>query len=484
MFFVTYLRRELRRRMRQAVFIALGLALGIGLVITVSAAATGARNAQATVLHSLYGIGTDITVTKKPAPPSAAGANHGGQSITISPGRSSVCVAGKCHSASGQTLDNLTSAGSGALAAASVAAVARLHHVAAAAGGLTLTDNQLTVPASVASGQGGRLPLPKSFTVDGVDLSHGRLGPLSNAKLSSGRTLGSSDADANAALVDSNYARANKLKTGSAITIAKTTFRVVGIVSQPQGSSPANVYIPLARAQQLGTDPVQSLRGKVTTIYVAAASAADIAAVQREIAAALPGSTVTSSASLASEVSGSLASTASLADNLGKGLAIAVLIAAFAVATLLTMAAVSRRVQEFGTLKALGWRSRRIIGQVMGESVVIGIIGGIVGVGLGFGGAALISKIAPVQHATVGQPTGSAAPAGVQTAGGPGGGAGIQRLAPDVAHTVTVHLTASVTVSVIVLATALALAGGLLAGSFGGWRAARLRPAAALAKVG
>jgi len=42
--------------------------------------------------------------------------------------------------------------------------------------------------------------------------------------------------------------------------------------------------------------------------------------------------------------------------------------------SLLTMAAVSRRVREFGTLKALGWRSGRIIGQVMGESVAVGII--------------------------------------------------------------------------------------------------------------
>ena len=64
--FFTYLRRELRRRIRQSIFIALGLALGIGLVITVTAAATGVKNAQATVLHSLYGVGTDITVTKAP----------------------------------------------------------------------------------------------------------------------------------------------------------------------------------------------------------------------------------------------------------------------------------------------------------------------------------------------------------------------------------------------------------------------------------
>ena len=64
--FFTYLRRELRRRMRQAIFIALGLALGIGLVITVTAASSGVKDAQAQVLHSLYGVGTDVTVTQTP----------------------------------------------------------------------------------------------------------------------------------------------------------------------------------------------------------------------------------------------------------------------------------------------------------------------------------------------------------------------------------------------------------------------------------
>ena len=35
------------------------------------------------------------------------------------------------------------------------------------------------------------------------------------------------------ALVDSNYATANKLKVGSTVTLAKTSFKVVGMVSQP-----------------------------------------------------------------------------------------------------------------------------------------------------------------------------------------------------------------------------------------------------------
>ena len=71
MFFLTYLRRELRRRMRQAVFIALGLAVGIGLVITVMGASAGVKAAQAKVLRALYRIGTDVTVTTKPKPPSS-----------------------------------------------------------------------------------------------------------------------------------------------------------------------------------------------------------------------------------------------------------------------------------------------------------------------------------------------------------------------------------------------------------------------------
>jgi ABC-type antimicrobial peptide transport system permease subunit len=47
------------------------------------------------------------------------------------------------------------------------------------------------------------------------------------------------------------------------------------------------------------------------------------------------------------------------------------------------MTAATRRIREFGTLKALGWKSSRIVGQIMGESIAIGIIGGAIGIVLG-----------------------------------------------------------------------------------------------------
>jgi len=510
--FFTYLRRELRRRMRQAVFIALGLALGIGLVITVTAAASGVKNAQGTVLHALYGVGTDVTVTKTPTAGSDTPGSFGFGFRTGTTKRP----------AAGTKIDTSTLAAGGALgsiSSSSVTTVADLHDVSAAAGGLTLNDRTLsgTIPAintSGGSGTGGfgggsggsgggggsfRANFStNTFGVDGVDIGTGELGPLSSGTISSGRTFTTADASSDVALVDSSYATQNKLSVGSTIAIGNskgttTNFKVVGIVSEPAGDNPSDVYIPIGVAQSLA-----NMKNDVNTVYVAASSASAISTVSSEIKTALPSDTVTNSSDLASEVTGSLSSASSLANNLGKWLAIAVLIAAFGLAILLTMAAVSRRVREFGTLKALGWKSRRIIGQVMGEAVAMGIIGGVVGIGLGFAGAELVSKLSHKLTAVVGQTTGSATPGGARqfgvggaggtgtAAGGTGGGGfggGGFRAATPASHTVAVHLSAAVSTNVILLAVLLAVGGGLLAGIFGGWRAARLRPAAALAKV-
>jgi putative ABC transport system permease protein len=522
--FLTYLRRELRRRMRQAVFIALGLAIGVGLVITVTAAAAGVKNAQGTVLRALYGVGTDITVTKTPK---AGSFTPGSFGIGFHTGTTK-------RPAAGTKINDSTLRAGGTLAtisASSVTAVAGLRNVAAAAGGLALTDTTVsgTVPAinfnAGGGGRGGGGPpgggsgsspgsgsqnfratfTTSSFSVGGVDLGVGELGPLSSGKLSAGRTFTAADAAADVAVVDSSYATQNKISVGSTIDIGDssgtaTKFKVVGIVSEPAGGNLSDVYIPLAVAQKLA-----GLKNDVNTIYVAASGSAAIPAVAGEIGKALPSDTVTTSADLASEITGSLSSASSLANNLGKWLAIAVLAAAFLLASLLTMVAVSRRVREFGTLKALGWTSRRIIGQVMGEAVVMGIIGGAIGVGLGLAGAELVSRLSPKLYAVVGQTTGSATPGGARQfgfgggagfpgggGGSPGGGAGRGpggsgfggfRNASAANHTVAVHLTASVSPHVILLAVLLAVAGGIVAGAFGGWAAARLRPAAALSKV-
>jgi putative ABC transport system permease protein len=482
MFFVTYLRRELRRRLRQAIFVALGLALGVGLVVAVAAASAGVKKAESGVLSALYGVGTDVTVTgAAPGPPKPGGTSDNGQNnygIEAGPdGQVEICFSdGRCTSAAGKTLDELTASYSG-ISGSKVAEAARLPGVTAAAGGITLTDNTTTFGRS-----GSSLPQSNSFTLDGVDTGKPSLGPLSSASLTSGHSFTAADADTRVAVVDSGYATSQNLKVGSVLTIGQVTFAIIGIVRQAQASSPPDVYVPLAQAQALSLY-AGSLKGEVTTIYVAAASAAGIPAVSKEISGLLPGATVTTEASLAREVTGSVSGAARLASDLGRWLAVLVLIAAFAVSSLLTMAAVARRAAEFGTLKAIGWRTRRIVAQVLGETVAMGVAGAAAGVGLGFAGVAIISAVAPKLSATVPAPSGAFSMAAGQAVG-PGPGGGVPR-SPGAAasHVVAVPLHPSVTVGVIVLAVILAVAGGLLAGSLGSWRIARLRPAEALSRV-
>jgi ABC-type antimicrobial peptide transport system permease subunit len=216
---------------------------------------------------------------------------------------------------------------------------------------------------------------------------------------------------------------------------------------------------------------------------VSASNNNDITSLASDIKSTVSGATVTDESTLASEVTGSLSSASSLLNSLGKWVAIAVLLAAFLLASLLTMSAVTRRIREFGTLKALGWKSGRVISQVMGESIVTGIIGGVVGIALGFAGAQLVDHFAGSLSATVGGNNSATSSTAAPGGGAFPGGGGFAGRAASAASTVAVHLTAAVTIGAIVAAVVLAIAGGLIAGGFGGWRASRLRPADALSKV-
>ena len=491
--FVVYLLRELRRRARQALFIALGLAVGVALVISVTAASAGVKTAQHKVLQSLYGVGTDITVTQSPTQ------DQGGPfGFRVRSGQGD---AQRPKAGTTFTRDDLRSGQLGTIAASSVDSIAAMKGVAAATGVLTLTDTHVSgkVPNAQSFSNGGAggggPPVVQgnasggqtfrsnfdisSYTVTGVPVTGSPLGTLSSATLKTGRTFAASDENSNVAVITADYAKTQKLSVDSTLTVAGKTFTIIGTVTVPRGSTSTDVYIPLARAQALS-----GLTNKVNTIYVSATKNTAVSSVAHEVKASLPKATVTTSSDLANQVSGSLSSASSLANNLGKWLSIAVLIAAFLLASLLTLSAVSRRVREFGTLKAIGWRSRRVVAQVVGESLTIGAIGAAIGVGLGFVGAKIITSVAPALTATTGTTPSAATTNGPTTTfGGPPPGGGFFGRAADATHTVAVHLSAAVSGRAIVLAVVLALAGGLLAGALGGWRAARLRPAAALTRV-
>ena len=222
-----------------------------------------------------------------------------------------------------------------------------------------------------------------SFTVLGIDPAGAAVGPLSAVELADGRGLEASDAGQAVAVLDASYATSAELAVGDTIDVGGTEFEVVGTVTSTSAdaATASNVYIPLDLAQSIA-----GLDGQVSDLYVQATSSDQIAAVQADIEEALPDATVSTQADLAASVSGSLATASSLIANLGLWLSVAVLVAAFLIAILFTIQGVTRRTREFGTLKAIGWSNRRVVGQVAGESLVQGLIGGAAGLVLGLVG--------------------------------------------------------------------------------------------------
>lgn len=489
----TYLRRELTGRKKQTIVVAAGLAIAIALVMIVNSLVAGVRDAQAQALESVYGVGTDLTVTGAAADPTEGG---GGPRFEFDQDAGATGDDGTTALSQSRLMTDPMRA---TLDAGVLDTVTSVDGVAAASGALSLTNSTFSGelpqrPDDAGSGTTGQGAPPQgeagadgggfgggsfdvdSFTVLGIEPAAFAVGPLSAVTLADGRSLDSGDTGANVAVLDATYAATAALAVGDTIDVGGTALDVVGIVSSAsdEADTAANVYIPLDVAQTLsGAGAV------VSTVYVQAESSDAIAAVQTALQDELPDATVSSQSDLASTVSGSLSSASSLITNLGTWLSIIVLAVALALAVLFTISGVSRRTREFGTLKAIGWSNGRVVGQVAGESVVQGLIGGAAGLVLGLAGIWVINLVAP---------TISTAPAAdAATQGGPGGGMGpgggtfgdaVAQGASDIV------LHAPLTLWVVLAAVGISVLGGAVAGAFGGWRAARLSPAEALRSVG
>lgn len=489
----TYLRRELSGRKKQTIIVAVGMGIAIALVIIVNALSAGVRDAQAQALESVYGVGTDLTITGAQAEPGQGEPGQGG------PGGGPQFNFGEDAGATGDdgttTLNQsqlMTDFLRSTIAASTVESVTAIDGVAAASGTLSLTNTTFSgdLPARPTEPGAGGMPQPgegggfgggsfdiDSFTVLGIDSVTSSVGPLSAAEVTDGRALDTGDDGTYVAMLDASYAATASLTVGDSLNIGGTDFNIIGIVasSNADADTASNVYIPLDVAQGLSESG-----DVVSTIYVQAASSDQIATVQAELEKTLPDTTVSSQADLASTVSSSLSSASSLISNLGTWLSVIVLTVAVALAVLFTISGISRRTRELGTLKAIGWSNGRVVGQVAGESVVQTLAGGAAGVVLGLVGVLAINLIQPTISTAASAPAGGGMPGGGMPGGGGFAGGRFEQFATSASDIV---LHAPLSLWIVVAALLLAVVGGLIAGAFGGWRAARLSPAEALRAV-
>jgi ABC-type antimicrobial peptide transport system permease subunit len=299
-----------------------------------------------------------------------------------------------------------------------------------------------------------------TYTIGGVDLTQTDIGIVTPALVTKGAFLEKSGQ----ALVTQTHASREGLKVGSKLDLNGTKFIVVGIVRAPLGGQTADVYVPLAQLQRLS-----SQKGQVNVVLVRASSGDDVASVQQNIETQFPRAQVASARDVADRISGSLVDAAKLSHRLGVALAVLAALTAFLIALLLTLSSVGKRIREIGTLKALGWKQRVVVRQILGESLAQGLAGGLIGVVLGIALAALIGAVGPTLTAS----------------SSTGGGSDFFGLGDATARTVTdqVALTAPVALTILLVGLLVAILGGLVAGAAGGWRAARMRPADALRQV-
>ena len=226
-------------------------------------------------------------------------------------------------------------------------------------------------------------------------------------------------------------------KVGETVEMQGSGFLVTGIYHGGSGLEAAAVIMPLDQLQQ-----ISSLQGKVSSFHVRlrptpAGESRDhyLKRAQALIEAALPGLNAAPAAEYAANNQ-----FVTLAKAIAWGTSsIALLMGILGIANTMAMS-VFERTREIGILRALGWKSWRILLLIQTEAMALGVGGGFIGIGFGWG---------------------------------------ILRLLESLPQTASI-VSASLTPFYLFQALGVAVLSGLAAGAYPAWRAAHLSPVEAL----
>jgi putative ABC transport system permease protein len=226
-------------------------------------------------------------------------------------------------------------------------------------------------------------------------------------------------------------------KVGETVEMQGSGFLVTGIYHGGSGLEAAAVIMPLDQLQQ-----ISSLQGKVSSFHVRlrptpAGESREhyLKRAQALIEAALPGLNAAPAAEYAANNQ-----FVTLAKAIAWGTSsIALLMGILGIANTMAMS-VFERTREIGILRALGWKSWRILLLIQTEAMALGVGGGFIGIGFGWGVLRLLAAL------------------------------------PQTASIVS----ASLSPFYLFQALGVAVLSGLAAGAYPAWRAAHLSPVEAL----
>jgi putative ABC transport system permease protein len=220
------------------------------------------------------------------------------------------------------------------------------------------------------------------------------------------------------------------LGVGDSLRLLDSRFRVSGIYETGVALEDAGLVMGLREAQ--------SLTGKPRQVQFYLISLDDPKGAE-EVQAALTTAFPDLDFALTSELGETVSDFRVMQEMVAQLSFLAVFIGGLGMLNTMLMSVIERT-REIGVLRSLGWRRRQVLGMILKESLVLGVVGGLCGIPIGLGLGALMG------------------------ASGVWGGA----LAP------------TYTLPLFVQALAVATAAGVVGGLYPAWRATRMRPVEAL----
>jgi putative ABC transport system permease protein len=190
------------------------------------------------------------------------------------------------------------------------------------------------------------------------------------------------NADASEMILGKIAAESLNKTVGDNIDIFGDEFKITGIYETGNFIQDGGAFVSINKLQNLtGND------NKVSSIAVKVNENANVTEVSNSIADEYPNElSTTTAADQANRVNDALGyvDTATWAISL-----LAILIGGVGVINTMIMS-VYDRTREIGVLKAVGWRSRRILGMILGESIVLTLMAGVVGTVVGVVGVNVV----------------------------------------------------------------------------------------------
>ncbi|MCW4021943.1 MAG: FtsX-like permease family protein [Candidatus Bathyarchaeota archaeon] len=256
--------------------------------------------------------------------------------------------------------------------------------------------------------------------------------------------------DSGAVLIDSVYAGVTGLTVGDSLNAFDQTFTVVGIVNPSVYSKPAGIasmYAPLDVVQEIGKHYARLYLFEMDDINVvlvemsSEGNSTAINSLEKDVLETLNDYTGEIGTVVGYQCSTAARKVISVTTESAWAISIVLLICMTLFALKSQFGSVVERTREIGILKAIGWADSDITKQVFLESLLQGVAGGIIGVGLSYFIIFLIPSLNLVS---------------------------------------TQNLVLTISPILPLVGLVFSISGGILAGIFPAWRAAKLQPAEAL----